>query len=140
MGVSIVAEWRSAIASRAGASGLALLVIGIALLAVSANEYQIFFQIHSSMGQTLIEVAHGVLSGHPPWKAFQARLLGPLTLGGFEAGVAWLQLHFPAFYAGFERVFASRDTRDLVALDAFTAVMITAKNIVLFSLAASLYG
>ncbi len=131
----VIATHRSAdVGLRNASSGLALFVIGIALLAVSSNEYQIFYQIHASMGERLVETSHGVLSGHPPWKAFQARLLGPLALGGFEAGVAWLQLHFPRFHAGFERVFAQRDARNLVALDAFTATMILVKNVVLFGL------
>ena len=129
-----VARLRPAIAPATTIDGLILVVIGIALLAVSSNEYQIYYQIHSSMGERLVDVSHGVLSGHPPWKAFQARLLGPLTLSGFEAVATWLQVHFPGVYSDLERVFAERHTRDLVALDIFTAVMIGAKNVVLFGL------
>ncbi len=125
---------RSIVATHGSAIGLPLLVVGIALLAISANEYQIFYQIHASTGRVLVEASHGVLYGHPPWKAFQARLLGPLAFAGFEAAVGWLRVASPAFYAGFERVFAQSDTRELVALDAFIAMMIVAKNLIFFGL------
>ena len=113
---------------------LPLLFAGIMLFAVSMNEYQIFYQVHTSAGRELVAVSHGVLGGHPPWKAFQARLLGPLAFAGFEGVVAWLRGASPAFYAAFERVFSQPDTRDLVALDAFIALMIVVKNFVCFAL------
>jgi hypothetical protein len=124
-------EYQQAIANEhdvLSASRLTILLVGLVIFAISTNEYQIFYQIHASTGTDLIEVSRGVLDGHPPWRAFQARLLGPFSFAVFEALTAWIRGVSPQVYSAFERVFSQPDTRDLAALDGFVAGMIVAKN------------
>jgi hypothetical protein len=120
--------------SRLSATWLPLFITVIAVVAFSTNEYQIFYQIHSGTGKELIDASNGVLTGHPPWRAFQARLLGPLAFAAFGAAVEWVQTLSPLTYSAFERVFSSPGTRDLAALNGFVAAMILAKNFVCFAL------
>ena len=100
------------------------------ILALSTNEYQIFYQTHTVAGKDLIDASRGVLSGHPPWRAFQAQLLGPLAFAGFEAVIEWdgqcrrLRTRLSNGY------FRCPRTRDLAVLNAFVALMILAKNFV----------
>ncbi len=51
--------------------------------------------IHGGHFQAHLDDAVGVLTGHPVWKAYQNRILGP----GIVAGMAWLShLSFPVCY------------------------------------------
>jgi hypothetical protein len=113
---------------------LLLVVASVVILGLSTNEYQIFYQTHTVAGKDLIDASRGVLSGHPPWRAFQARLLGPLAFAGFEAVIEWGRIISPSAYSAFERVFSLPGTRDLAVLNAFVALMILAKNFVCFAL------
>ena len=106
----------------------------LAVVIVSLNQYQLFYQLHDNFGQELIDVAHGVLHGRPPWRAFQARLLGPLAFTEFEGSMRWVHANAPEFYTLFERVFSLPDTRPLAVFNAFAAGMILANNIVCFIL------
>jgi len=124
----------SPVSLRASRTPLLLIIASIGILALSTNEYQIFYQTHTVAGKDLIDASRGVLSGHPPWRAFQARLLGPLAFGGFEAIVEWGRTMSPSAYSAFERVFSLPATRDLAVLNAFVAMMILAKNFVCFVL------
>ena len=111
-----------------------LLLAGITVLAISSNEYQIYYEIHTTVGEQLIEISRGVLNGHPPWRAFQARLLGPFAFECFELLMQRAQAIFPSMYAAFERIFSQPDTRDLAILNAFVAGMILANNFICFLL------
>ena len=113
---------------------LLLVVASVVILGLSTNEYQIFYQTHTVAGKDLIDASRGVLSGHPPWRAFQARLLGPPAFAGFEAVIEWGRTISPSAYSAFERVFSLPGTRDLAVLNAFVALMILAKNFVCFAL------
>jgi hypothetical protein len=120
--------------SRQSVIRLPLLIAVLAVLAISLNEYQIFYQIHTVAGKELIEVSRGVLDRHPPWRAFQARLLGPLSFAGFEAAMEWIRTTSPAVYSVFERIFSLPDTRDLAILNGFVAGMVVAKDFLCFVL------
>ena len=111
-----------------------LLLAGITVLAISSNEYQIYYETHTTVGEQLIEISRGVLNGHPPWRAFQARLLGPFAFECFELLMQRAQAIFPLMYAAFERIFSQPDTRDLAILNAFVAGMILANNFICFLL------
>jgi hypothetical protein len=114
---------------------LLTLVAFVLLLAFSSNEeYQIYYMSHMVAGQELIAASRGVLSGHPPWKAFQARLLGPVAFAAFGYAINWIRVVCPAVYEGFVRVFSLPDTRNLAVLNGFVAMMIVAKNILCFTL------
>jgi hypothetical protein len=104
------------------------------LIACSTSEYQIYYQSHTVAGRDLVSVARGVLSGHPPWKAFQARLLGPLAFSSFGRAVIWLRTASPLAYTAFVRIFSLPDTRDLAVLDGFVALMLVIKNVICFGL------
>ena len=110
-------------------AALTLVVVG------SLNEYQIFYQLHRASAQEFIDIAHGVLLGHPPWRAFQARLFGPLTFAAFESCMHWLQAGSPTLYRMIERVFRDPDdTRSLAVFNAFGACLILTTNLVAFAL------
>ncbi|MEI9916089.1 MAG: hypothetical protein WDN29_10000 [Methylovirgula sp.] len=94
-------------------------IIIIILIAISLNEYQIYYLSHTSSKRDIIDATRGILTGHPPWKAFQDRLLGPLAFVGFDAAINWI------------RGISSSETK---SLDAFFGVMIIIKNFVCFSL------
>jgi hypothetical protein len=131
---SVVSINPAAVSVRASRTPLLLIIASIVILALSTNEYQIFYQTHTVAGKDLIDASRGVLSGHPPWRAFQARLLGPLAFAGFEAVIEWGRTISPSAYSAFERVFSLPATRDLAVLNAFVALMILAKNFVCFVL------
>jgi hypothetical protein len=115
-------------------SQLLLLIALIGVFALSTNEYQIFYQTHTVAGKELISASQGVLSGHPPWRAFQARLLGPLAFAAFETCIDWGRSISQPAYSAFERIFSLPDTRDLAKLNGFVSIMILIKDLVCFGL------
>ena len=52
----------------------------LGLICLSFLEYRILSLIHRGEQQSGIDIAEGILSGHPTWKILQSRLLGPVVV------------------------------------------------------------
>ena len=91
----------------------------LCLLAFSFLEHRLLGLLHQATAQAHLDVVNGILDGHPYWKAYQNRLLGPWIITGLVHGTGLSPLTAMQVF-GFAslclanavalRLFASRDT------------------------------
>jgi len=67
-------------AARVTFSSVAWLLLG--MIALTFLEFRAVALIQGQHITEQVSAAQGVLSGHPPWRLYQSRLLGPLLVGG----------------------------------------------------------
>jgi hypothetical protein len=93
---------------------------GLGVLVLSLNEFDVFDAAHSPLLPYLAQGAEDVLEGRPVSEAFQARLLGPLTLRALD----WIARHW-----------LPQQDEPHFAMRLFFLIGIVAKNELLFALA-----